>query len=572
MKRYKTLDGYQVYQIKKEKKFFFLADRLNYKLEINKLLDTLDDLKFDSVIFLFGIDTGEYIEAITRLLCAKNRVFIFEPNQSIFHKYNAEIANNIQLFLFEEEQVKRILNSAICFRNVNNIYFYAFGNYSKIYKREYDCLIEHLDMTLINASSQVGLAKRFKELFIQNMIANIKVLNQCTPIHHYINTNLNIPAIVVSGGPSLDQNIQDMLKYKEKLKNYFIITGSRTVKSLVSNDILPDMIISVDPVEANYDMMKDYLDLDIPLAFYEYSNRYLVRDYKGEKIYIAALFSQTIEAFKKLKGVYCGGSVAHACIDIANMLGCSPIIFVGQDLANTYQKHHADSASFDYDNNIDYREHILVLDVYGNQVGTTVTLNHYRKRLELYIGKYKHQKRIKFINCSYGAEITGAPHKELSEVFKHDIFKNQKIKCIPHKDIIIDSRKTVDAIMDFIDECMVKASQGIELCEIIILENQTKSLADVQEDDMDLQRILYMLQIVDEFENNRLSNYLGGYFNLFAYEMKAETLNIYAKNYEKLTSDLQYQTIAMKIYFEKMSLMLEEVKNLALETVSEFYE
>lgn len=570
MKKCKTLDGYDVYRIKKDKKFFFLADRLDYKKEIDQLLNTLDDLKYDSLIFLFGIDTGEYIDEIKKLLCIKNRVIIFEPNRAIYKKYDPDIADNIKLVLFEEKQVIKIFADTINYKNINNVYFYAFGSYRGIYKNEYDCLIEHLDWTIINAASQVDLAKRFKKIFIQNMIANMKMINECTPIHHYIFTNLNVPAIVVSGGPSLDLNIKDMLLYKEKLKKCFIITGSRTVEALVQNGIRPDMIVSVDPVDANYDMMKDYLDLDVPIAFYEYSNRYLIRDYKGDKIFISLLFSQTVKGFEQLKGVYCGGSVAHACIDIANMLGCSPIIFAGQDLAYTYNKHHADSAVFDYDKTLHYRTQISVKDVYGKQIGTTVTLDHYRRKLEHYINLYKEQKRIRFINCSYGADIKGAPHKELSKVFEQERFDKQKKGCVPNQDITINSRETIGSILRFIDEYLIKAGQGFELCEIIISENQTKSLIEVDEEDLDLQRILYILQIVSDFENAADSRYLGGYFSEFLYEMKEKSFLMYAKDYERLTSDLQHQAGSFKVYFEKMKEMLEEAKKIALETVTEF--
>ncbi len=267
MKKYKTMDGYHVYRIKRNKKFFFLADQLDYKKEINQLLYTLEDLKFDSLIFLFGIDTGEYLQDLKKLLCAKNRVIIFEPNPGIFKKFDSKLADNISLVLFEENQVRQIFDNTIHFKNINNIYFYAFGNYSSIYKEEYDRLIEHLDWTIINAASQVELAKRFKKIFIQNMTANMMALNQSTPIHHYRSTNLNVPALVVSGGPSLDSNIRDMLVHKDQLDQYFIITGSRTAEALTKNGILPDMIVSVDPVDANFDMMKNCLNLEVPLGW-----------------------------------------------------------------------------------------------------------------------------------------------------------------------------------------------------------------------------------------------------------------------------------------------------------------
>ncbi|MDR2023418.1 MAG: DUF115 domain-containing protein [Hungatella sp.] len=571
MKKYKTLDGYHVYRTKKEKKFFFLADRLDYRKEINELLATLEDLKFDSLIFLFGIDTGEYLHDMKKLLCDKNRVIIFEPNPEIFKKFGPKIADNISLVLYEENQVKQIFDYTIDFKNINNIYFHAFGNYSSVYKEEYGRLIEHLDWTIINAASQVELAKRFKKIFIQNMTANMKILDQCTPIHHYRLTNLNVPALVVSGGPSLDSNIKDMLNHKDMLDQYFIITGSRTVEALVKNGILPDLIVSVDPVDANFDMMKNCLNLEVPLAFYEYSNRYLVGNYKGDKIFLSLLFSQTIEGFENYQGVYCGGSVAHACIDIANMMGCSPIVFLGQDLAHTYNKHHADSAVFDYDKGLPYGATAIVKDVYGKPVGTTITLDHYRRRLEHYISIYKDQKRIRFINCSYGVEIKGAPHKELSEVFKEETAGRPKNSCIPKRDIHMDSRKTIDSLLSFIDEYRGKASQGLELCEIIISENQTKSLLKVEETDIDLQRILYILKIVNEFENAGNTRYFGGYLSEFIFDMKENTFDMSAMDYEMLTSDLQHQARAFQIYFKKMKEMLKEVKETILETVTEFY-
>jgi len=94
----------------------------------------------------------------------------------------------------------------------------------------------------------------------------------------------------------------------------------------------------------------------------------------------------------------------------------------------------------------------------------------------------------------------------------------------------------------------------------------------MEETDIDLQRILYILKIVSDFENAADTGYLGGYFSEFVYEMKERTFNMCAMDYEKLTSDLQHQARAFKIYFEKMKEMLEEVKETILETVTEFYE
>lgn len=572
MKKFQTLDGYHVYRIRKEKRFFFLADRLNYKKEIDKLLHTLEDIRFDSLIFIFGIDTGEYINNLQEVICEKNKVIIFEPNKTVFKKFTSNISENIKIVFFDKKAVKNIFLDTIHFKNANNVYFHAFGEYESIYKKEYDQLIEQLDASLINASSQLSLAKRFKKVFMQNMIANLKILNQCIPIQSYQQKNQSVPAIVVSAGPSLERNLEDMLLYKEKVEQCFVITGSRTVNALLKNGITPDMIVSVDPVDANYDMMKDHLDLEIPLAFYEYSNRFLMKEYKGSKVYIPTLFTQTIEAFGRLKGIYSGGSVAHACIDICNMMGCSPILLVGQDLAYTDQKHHAESAVFDYDKTLNYKPQIRVKDIFGEPIFTTMTLEHFRKKLEEYIELYKDKKHTEFINCSYGAAIKGAPHKELKKILSQDIFDNTKINCLSGQMISLDSKEIIVEIKEFIESCMKKAGQGIELSQEIIAENQTKSLVEVEEEDIDLQKVLYMIQLINEFENATNSRYLGGYFTEFLYKMKESTFFMLAKDYVLLTSDLQHQAKAFHIYFSEMKEMLSTVKELIAETVIEFYE
>ena len=572
MKIIKTSDGYKVCRIKKNKKYEYLADIAHYDQEIRNLINTLDGLKFDSLVFIFGIDTGAYLEQLRKCLCSKNNVIIFEPNPSVFKQFPVALSDNIHLVFYEEKLVKQIFEQIITLKNINNIYFHAFGNYQKIYQKEYDRIIEHLDWTIMDAASQVYLARRFKTVFIQNMIANMKIINQATPVNNYLFSNKDVPAIVVSGGSSLDQNIKDMVRLKDRLKDYFIITGSRTVKALVQNGIVPDMVVSIDPVDVNYEMMKDYLDLDVPLVFYEYSNRYLLRDYKGGKILISLLFSHTVKGMEHLKAVYCGGSVSHACIDMANMLGCSPILLTGQDFALTNKKHHADSALFSFDSSSQYDAQILIKDIYGNLTETTITLDSFRRNLEYYISCYKDQPRVQFINCSYGAEIEGAPHRELSEILEKGTFSGQKTPCRPNPELNLNAEETIKTILEFLDNYLTKTRQGLDLCQVILSENKTKSLLDVDEDDIDLQRILYILQIVNSFENDPYSQYLGGYFTEFLYDMKERNNNMPAKDFDKLTSDLQYQTRFFKEYLESLISILAEVKDTIVSTVSEFYQ
>jgi len=572
MQKFKTLDGYHVYNIEKEKFNYYLADKENYKNDIQSLLNNVSDIKFDSLIILFGIDTGEYLDELYSILCKKNKVLVFEPNEEVFNENKNKIHNNnVKLVLYDKANIRETLYSVINSSNFNNLYVHAFGNYAQVYKEEYETFIENLDCTYYTASSSISVANRFKEIFIKNLIGNLKALKNSTPLNAYEKINKDIPAIIVSAGPSLDKNLAEMVKHKDELKKYFIIAGSRTLKAIIKNGIKPDMVVSIDPIDANYDMMKDYLEEDVPLAFYEYSNRYLVRDYKGEKIYLSALLSKTIEELNDIRAAYSGGSVAHTCIDIANIMGCSPIILVGQDLAFTYDKHHSDSAIFDSDKINNYQASLSVENIFGEKIRTNVTLNHFRLKMEEYINFHSKVNNVEFINASYGADIKGAPHKELSNVFKIYNSENRKKNYVVDKPIEIDAEAISHDVLDYVEEYIAKANQGEKLCKDLLLEETDKSLIDIDENDEEFQKFLYVIEIVNSFESSPKRFYLGGYFNKFLFNVKEEIFNMSAKNYDSLTSNLRYQSKCFLAYFEKMKNFLEEVKSLLLETLAEFY-
>ncbi|MDR3594083.1 6-hydroxymethylpterin diphosphokinase MptE-like protein [Clostridium sp.] len=572
MQKFKTLDDHYVFNIEKDKKHYYLADKNNYKKDIESLLNNVDDIKFDSLIIIFGIDTGEYLDELFNALCRRNRILIFEPNEEIFN-YNKDRINkeNLKLFLYDKNNIKRILYSVVDSTNFNNLYVHAFGNYAEVYKEEYEVFIENLNIIYFTASSPINIGYRFRDVFLKNLIGNLKAVKDVTPLHALENLNKGIPAIIVSAGPSLDKNLAEMVKYKDEIEKYFIIAGSRTLKALMKNGIKPDMIVSIDPIDDNYDMMKDYLGEDIPFGFYEYSNRYLIRDYKGDKIFLSTVLLKTIKELNTFKEPYLGGSVAHPSIDIANIMGCSPIILVGQDLAFTYDKVHSDSAIFEADEKNNYEANLIIKNVFGDIIKTTPTLNQFRAKLEEYIYYHNKINNVEFINVSYGANIEGAPHEELSDVIKRYKISNTKKNCIINNSIKIDAETIANEVLTYVEECITKANNGEEVCKELLLGKEDKSLIDIEEDDEELQKFLYIMETVNIFESSSKSLYLGGYLYKFLFDIKEEFFNMYAKDYDSLTSNLRYQSKCFLGYFEKMKIFLEEVKSILLETLAEFY-
>lgn len=560
MRKYKTMDGYSVYKIKKDDKYYFLGDKNNYKKNIDDILDNIDDLKFDSIIIIFGSDTGEYIDKIKEHTCKNNKILIFEPNKEVFLKNKGLSNDKLAILLFDEKEIRNQLYSVINISNFNNLYVSTFGNYEEIYKQEYAYFIENLDLVFYTSLACISIANRFREEFISNFICNLNSINESTSINSCEEKNSNVPAFIVSAGPSLEKNINDMVDNKDLIEKSVVISGSRTLKTLLNNGIKPDYLLSIDPVDYNYEMIKENLESDIPLAFYEYSNRKILREYKGEKIYLVSLLSKILEEFHSLRGTYLGGSVAHTCVDMARALGCNPIILVGQDCAYTYDKYHSKETTFEFDKEVDFSIDFTVDDVYGNPVKTDATLNQFRIKLEEYIKFDVKENGTRYINASYGADIAGAEHLELSEVFKLDIFNEKKYQFKSEKDISIDIDDVIDRIFNYISVSILGAKEGIDICESLEYCDESISIIDLEDDDERLLKILRIIEIISGFEQSPDRVLLGGYFDKFTFDIKYMMFSMLAKDYDKLTSNLKYQNECFKVYFEEMEKMLNEVE------------
>lgn len=572
MKKCKTLDGRSVYKVKKNNQEFFLANRLKYNEDIDNLISELEDLKFNSHIIIFGLDTGEYIDEIKKHICEQNLVIIYEPNKDIFEEnsYINLLNKKIKLVLFEADKVKDQLASFINPINFDNLYVQFFGNYESVYKEEADILTDALDKLFIDALSFACLSNKFREIFIRNLIWNLDIINKSTSIDEIKGKYENVPAIIVSAGPSLEENIKTMVTNKEILNKYFIVAGSRTLKALLKNGITPDIIVTIDPVDENYEMMIDYLDSEIPIAYYEYSNRKILSEYKGEKIYLSAILTKVVEELNTLKPIYLGGSVAHTAIDVARSLSCNPIILVGQDLAYTNNKHHAKDAIFDLDNKINYSTNLYVEDVFGNDILTNDTLNNFRETLEEYIKKDKKDNEVEYINVSKGARIEGTTYKELEGVLKLDKLGLEKDIFKPVHNFKINRNEIIDEISEFLKLYIEEAKYGIEKCEILQECDENKSLVNIDDNDIDFKEFITCYKKIANFENSIKSIYIGGYFNNFTANIKREKFRMLAKDYSKLTSNMKYQSKCLLSYFKDMKKMLEEVEVIVNEEVANF--
>ncbi|GAA0078690.1 DUF115 domain-containing protein [Clostridium sp. CTA-5] len=432
-----TKDSKKIFKVKLDGKFKYIGSKYMCENDIKNFSKKFEDINSDTLIIIFGLCTGEHILNLQKNLSDFNRVLIIEPDKRILKKFlNLEESvdilkdEKISIIGFDEENLQTYIQGFIEHESdYNNVRYSTYANYDKIYLEEFNIFLRSLKNALRFFETNVATEIVFGNKFMETYLDNIKYIGESYIINELKNKFNGFTAIVVSAGPSLEKNIQELKKIKD---NAIIICGNRTLKPLIQHNIIPHFMCAVDCTDAIYEMSRECLDKHIPLVFTETTNHKLVKNQLGNKIFFKyGAVKTNIEKIlnNNIDMLYSGGSVAHSCVDFARYLGCNKIIFVGQDLAYTNNKHHAKITESLIDNSINYNLDLIEVEgIYGDKVFTTRALENFRKTFEEYISC---NNNIKFINSTEGgAKIEGTEVMDLRSSIEQYCVNNDVCKTI----------------------------------------------------------------------------------------------------------------------------------------------
>lgn len=468
----KSKDNKYIIRINKEGKKIYVGSKYNVQRDIDEFLEELEDINPSSIIVVFGLASGEHIRELLNKLEENNKVLIVEPDINVLNKfleveYAESIINDdrISLCLYKKSVMKELFSHSIDATSVkSNIKFKIFSNYNKIYSEELLETFNELKIIMENSLMDNATTKHFSETFTKAFISNLKHIVESTPINYFKNKFEGKSAIVVSAGPSLEKNVHEL---KEVQDNFIIITGARSLGTLIKNNIIPDFICMVDPGDINCKFIEKYLDYKIPLVFFENTSYKAMNLYKGSKVLFSGNPVTSIILEQNIDSLLAGGSVAHTCTSFAAYIGCNPITFIGQDFAYTGEKFHSDSSVFEKNNKVNNKMNtIQVKDVFGNLVRTDRKLNTYRINMEEIIKSYSDKT---FINSTEGGAnmertIVQPLSKTIQEYGKEKIEK-EKIKDILNHHHIVEKEKIIKYLEEskkILKEIYIKSEKALD--------------------------------------------------------------------------------------------------------------
>lgn len=248
------------------------------------------------------------------------------------------------------------------------------------------------------------------DMLQENFIENIKHFDK--GIDKLFNYYEGIPIFIVSAGPSLDKNINQLKQIKNK---GIILAVGKAVWALSIAGVQPDLIIVTDPTSAIYRDQIKGIDIKVPIIVLSTCDKNVMVNYEGYKLIAFQEGYEPAEVYageNNFKLVRTGGSVATTALDIAIKLGGGPIIFVGQDLAPTEGRSHARGVpvSENIKSTVNLRP---VQDINGGTVFTTKNLYMYLRWIE---NRIEEEPQVKFVDATEGgAKIKGTEIMKLQD-------------------------------------------------------------------------------------------------------------------------------------------------------------
>lgn len=411
----KIQGDYTVY-LKNEVSKHYVYSKYNPRKTAKDLID-LENTNEETIWIIFGIGLGYVAEEILKVTGTKCRIIIIEPTNELFEKqsiYIGKLLENKGISIFygnDKRELNNILDENIKVKDINNIKVIVQPVYRHYFKDYYEVILTIISEYIENLKVTYNTVIAFSHRNLSNIIKNQESIKNSYDITLSKDQYKDIPAVIVSAGPSLNKNIKELKGFEG-----IVFTGTRTLCALKEIGVTPDYLACVDPGEIACDIMREHKENNIALIATEEASPQVVRNNKGNKYFVKGMANGLS---KQLYGVEVPrlplhGSVATLCLSAAQFMGCNPIIFIGQDLAYTEVKAHAeDYNSYKVDLEDPHIRYVASSD--GTLLPTDVTLVSFLRWIETFIAEDKNKTR--YINCTEGgAHISGTENALLKEI------------------------------------------------------------------------------------------------------------------------------------------------------------
>jgi hypothetical protein len=317
-------------------------------LEAEHWFQTLP-LRNVSLLCVYGVGLGYYYDAALAWLKKerKRRLVFLEDDLSMIHRlFETEKASQIlqdpqvQLLYFkdfkEEEAAFEQLYWSYAFTPLS---VSALRSYQKEKQALFDQLEHKISYDAAMKNALVDEYMRYGVSFYMNFYQNMLLLPDAYLGTRLFNRFQDVPAIICGAGPSLAKHFRQLPGLMSKA---LLFAGGSSMNALNQAGILPHFGVGIDPNPAQLERLSSNQAQEVPFFYRNRIHHEGLKTVQGPRLYITGTGGyDTAEYFEQQLGIAYGSfideghNVINFCTQLAQAMGCNPILYVGMDLAFT---------------------------------------------------------------------------------------------------------------------------------------------------------------------------------------------------------------------------------------------
>lgn len=297
-----------------------------------------------------------------------------------------------------------------------------------------------------------GTTRKAGEHFFRNRLANLSLLRHSNDLGMLKDLFRNMPAILAAAGPSLDNSLEAL---KETSGRCVLFAVDSALAPLLKAGIMPDFVTSLDFQEMNFEKLAPFVGKSWPFSLIcsPKTTPLIPKRFQAHRLFWT--FNEDIPqqwmidslGIKDL--IPATFSVAHLSLGAALLMGCNPIVLLGQDLAySSGEGDHAAGTVLMGHGLPKNREIFYVPGINGKQVPTDRAFLGMQKKFEEIIAANPERK---FFNAtSAGVQIAGAESSQLANIAEEYMNRQLAVQEVMDANVVTAASLLTE---NFVGEC-----------------------------------------------------------------------------------------------------------------------
>ena len=309
------------------------------------LLDVVTRAGRPVTFVVFGIGMGHTVRGLRMFTTAP--LVVFEPDPGILRSYFESGPNDLSevhvvCSLHELTQLwPRLSNGKQSVTVVNT------PGYRELFPEQAAQLREEVAQLVQRGGVNDATHRLRARIWIQDVLANIDLLREHPTFLALARKYTGVPAFIVGAGPSLGKNGKHLA---EAAKKGIVFALNSSARALDSYGVEPQVLACMESIDVSHLFENvSYIDR-VARAISVTAHPRSLRTGGGPLLPIFEGIPQQNVPLTELfghNGLSVSGSVSTLAFALAERLGCSPIVFVGQDLAYTDGKAYAPGTPYE---------------------------------------------------------------------------------------------------------------------------------------------------------------------------------------------------------------------------------